>query len=168
MFVSGPSVCVCVTACKYTYCVFYRVVHDDVIFPYWQPGAKRDDVAVPKRFRTSPCSQTRQIQWTQPYTSQRALPVFPPLPSTNDISDKWMQMSARLHVSVQHTWVVTNIRIDRKFPDVEGLNDVCVPFSSVFSVVENVVHGLSRHVFTHHPTLRDRQRQAAYETHTLD
>lgn len=42
----------------FTHVVFDRVVHDDVISPHRQPGAKRDDVAVPKRTRTLPCEHT--------------------------------------------------------------------------------------------------------------
>lgn len=38
----------------YTHGMLNRVVHDDVILSYWQPGAKCDDVPVPERFRTLP------------------------------------------------------------------------------------------------------------------
>lgn len=65
----------------------------------------------------------------------------------------------RLHASVQHTWVVTNIRIDRKLPNIKGLNDICVPLLSVFNVMENVIHGLSWHILAHHPTLREEEGQ---------
>lgn len=50
----------CVGKCVYTYSMFDRVVHDDVIFPYLQPGAKCDDIAISKRFGALPCArQTR-------------------------------------------------------------------------------------------------------------
>lgn len=39
----------------FTYGMFDRVVHDDVIFSYWQPGAERDDVTVPKWLWALPC-----------------------------------------------------------------------------------------------------------------
>lgn len=65
----------------------------------------------------------------------------------------------RLHARVQHTWVVTNIRIDRKLPNIEGLNDICVPLLSVFNVMENVIHGLSWHILAQHPTLREEEGQ---------
>lgn len=96
----------------------------------------------------------------------RALPL--PLAAPNHISDKWMLFvnSTCSHANGWHTWVVTNIRVDCKFPDIEGLNDICVPFPSVFNVVENVVHGLSWHVLAHHPTLRTRdtgtERQCSF------
>lgn len=38
----------------HTYGMLNRVVHDDVILPYWQPGAKSDDIPIPERFRTLP------------------------------------------------------------------------------------------------------------------
>lgn len=44
----GPS-------CVYTYSMSDRVVHDNVVLPYLQPGAKCDDITVSKRFRALPC-----------------------------------------------------------------------------------------------------------------
>lgn len=46
----------------FTYGMFDRVVHDDVIFSYWQPGAERDDVTVPKGLWALPCKQTREVR----------------------------------------------------------------------------------------------------------
>lgn len=49
------GVCLCV----YTHDMFDWVIHDDIIFPNWQPGAKRDYIAVTNRFWTLPCSKRK-------------------------------------------------------------------------------------------------------------
>lgn len=63
---------------------------------------------------------------------------------------------------MQHTGVVTDVCVDGELPDVEGLDDVRVPFHPVLDVVQHVVHGLGRHVLAHHLTLRKRDRQREF------
>lgn len=55
------------------------------------------------------------------------------------------------------TGVVAHVCVDRQFADVEGLDDIRVPFPPILDVVEHVVHGLGWDVLTLHPTLRREQ-----------
>lgn len=133
--------------CAGTYCMFNGVVHDDVVFPHWQPGAKRDDISVTERI------------WTFPYC-QRQRRACKKKKMRSKLMWLCMHCSARLYKSsVEHTWIVTNICIDCKFSDIEGLDDIGVPFFSVFNVMENIIHSLGGHVLTDHPALYQKERE---------
>lgn len=68
-------------------------------------------------------------------------------------------LNAHIKTNMAHTWVVTNICVYCQSSNVKGFDDICVPFPSVFNVVENIVCGVGRYILTHHSTLRDRHRE---------
>lgn len=68
-------------------------------------------------------------------------------------------LNAHIKTNMAHTWIVTNICVCCQSSNVKGFDDICVPFPSVFNVVENIICGVGRYIITHHSTLRDRHRE---------
>lgn len=129
-----------------THRVFDGVVHDDVIIPHRQPGTQSDHITILQRFRTLPLNNHKQIINFNNSGADEEL---------FGMSHTW----GELHYGNVFTGIVADVRVHRQFADVKGLDHVRVPFSPIINVMEHIIHGFCRNVLTHHPTLRERERE---------